>query len=388
MRKIAVLTGSRGDYSVYSSVLDAIDKRRDLKYEFIVTGMHLSARFGHTIDELIKDHRKIGAKFPMLKYPDTLSGMVKNTGVCMIGVTEAILKIKPDAILVLGDRGEQLVAALAGAHMNIPVAHLHGGEVSGTIDESIRHAVTKFAHIHLAATKKSRERIIKLGEKKENVFLVGSPGVDSVKKKGRMSRFEVAGYFGFNPDLPIILAVQHPVTTEFKVAAENMKVFTEALIELDEQTVCIYSNSDAGYIRMMQALESRLKERKFRHKIKIYKSLPHDIYLSLLKHADVMIGNSSSGIIEAPSCKTPYVLVGTRQEGREKAKSILEAGYNKRQIIKAAKKALNDKAFKRTVNNCKKPYDPFNDANSGRRVARILATFKISSGLLQKRITY
>jgi len=387
MRKIAVLTGSRGDYSVYSSVLDAIDKRKDLKYELIVTGMHLSSSFGRTIDELIKDRRKVGAKVPMLKYADTLSGMVKNTGVCLIGVTEAIQKIRPDAILVLGDRGEQLAAAVAGAHMNIPVAHLHGGEVSGTIDESIRHAITKFAHIHLAATKKSRERIIKLGEKKENVFLVGAPGVDSVKKKGRIPRSEVAAYFGFKPEFPIVLAVQHPVTTEFKTAAENMRVFAEALIELNEQTVCIYSNSDAGYAKMMKALELRL-ERDPRHKIKVYKSLPHDIYLSLLKHADVMVGNSSSGIIEAPSCKTPYVLVGTRQDGRERAKSILEAGYNKKEIIKTMKKALNDKAFKNVVNNCKKPYDPFNDANSGRRVAKILATFNISPELLQKRITY
>lgn len=388
MRKIAVLTGSRGDYSVYSSVLDAIDKRKDLKYELIVTGMHLSRRFGRTVDELIKDRRKIGAMVRMLKYPDTLSGMVKNMGVCMVGVTEAILRINPDMILVLGDRGEQLAAAAAGAHMNIPVAHLHGGEVSGTIDESIRHAITKFAHIHLAATRKSRERIIRLGERRENVFLVGAPGVDSVKKKGRMTRPDIAGHFGFDPGLPIILAVQHPVTTEFKAAAENMKVFIEALIGLNEQTVCIYSNSDAGYAKMMWALESRLKAGGHRRKIRVFKSLPHDVYLSLLKQADVMIGNSSSGVIEAPSCKTPYVLVGTRQDGREKARSILETGYDKREIMKAAKKALKDKGFKRMVNKCKKPYDPFNDADSGRRVAEILATFRVPPRLLQKRIAY
>ena len=388
MRKVAVLTGTRGDYSVYISVLDAIDEYPGLDYELIVTGMHLSHKFGYTVDEIKKDGRKIGAEVPMLKYEDTLAGMTKNTGVAVIGIAEALEKTEPDVVLVLGDRGEQLAAAMAGAHMNLPVAHLHGGEVSGTIDESIRHAVTKFAHIHLAATKKSRERIIRLGEKEENVYLVGAPGIDAVKKKGRMSRKEVADYFSFDPDKIIILAVQHPVTTEFEEAKKNMKVLADSLIELDKQTVFVYSNSDAGYTNMMEMLELGIRDAGKEKRMKVYRSLAHEVYLSLMKQADVMIGNSSSGVIEAPSCQTPYVLVGTRQAGREKAESVLDAGYDKDEILKAVDKALYDKEFKEIVKTSEKPYDPFNDTYAGRRTAEALAAFRITPELLQKRITY
>ncbi len=388
MRKVAVLTGTRGEYGIYASVLDAIDERPDLDYKLIVTGMHLSKKFGYTIKEIKKDDRKIGAQVPMLKYEDTLVGMVKNTGIAIIGIAQALEKIRPDVILVLGDRGEQLAAAMAGAHMNIPVAHLHGGEVSGTIDESIRHAITKFVHIHLPATRKSEERIIKLGEKKENIYLVGAPGIDAVNKKGRMNRKEVADYFDFDPKKILVLAVQHPVTTEFEYGQGNMKIIADALIGLDEQTVCIYSNSDAGYTKMMKSLDFSIKDAGNEKKIKVYKTLPYEIFISLMKQADVMIGNSSSGVIEAPSCKMPYVLVGTRQQGREKAESVLEVPYNKDAILSAVDRALNDKEFKKIVKTCKKPYDPFGDANAGRRVAEVLATFIITPDLLQKKIIY
>lgn len=388
MRRVAVITGSRGDYSIYCSVLDAIDEHGGLDYELIVTGMHLSESFGYTINEIKKDGRKIGAEVPFLKYSDSLSGMVKNTGIAIIGITEAIEKIRPDLILVLGDRGEQLAAAMAGAHMNIPVAHLHGGEVSGTIDESIRHAVTKFAHIHLPATKESRARLIKLGEREENIFLVGAPGVDAVKRRGQMSREEIGKYFGFDPNDSMILVVQHPVTTEFESARENMRVLVDSLMSLNKQAVCIYANSDAGYSRMMRELESRIRLSKAEGEIRVFKSLPHEVYLSVMKHSDVMMGNSSSGIIEAPSCEIPYVLIGSRQDGREKAKSILEVGYNLDQILEAVHKALNDREFRHAAKTCEKPYDPFNDANSGKRVAEIIWNVQITSELLQKRITY
>jgi UDP-N-acetylglucosamine 2-epimerase (non-hydrolysing)/GDP/UDP-N,N'-diacetylbacillosamine 2-epimerase (hydrolysing) len=386
MRKIAVLTGSRGDYGVYSSVLDAIDVHPDLEYELIVTCMHLENEFGYTIREIEKDKRKIGAKVSMLKYGDGLGAMAKNTGTAIVGITQALEQIKPDIVLVLGDRGEQLAAAIAAAHLNIAVAHLHGGEVSGTIDESIRHAITKFAHIHLAPTHKSKERILKLGERYDSVFVVGAPGVDSVKRKAKLSREQIAGHFSFDEKKPIVLAVQHPVTTEFNSAKDNMSAVADALVELDEQAVFIYSNSDAGYGAMMDELTEKIKAAG--ENIKMFKSLPHDIYLGMLESVDVMIGNSSSGVIEAPSCQTPYVLVGSRQQGREKAQSIIEVDYDKDKIIEAAHKAISDKAFKQLVNDCPKPYDPFNDDKAGERTAQILATFEITPEIIQKRITY
>lgn len=388
MRKVAIVTGTRGEYGIYESVMDAISGRQDLSYELVVTGMHLSRKFGNTIKEIIKDRRKIGAKVPMLKNEDTPAGMAKNLGVCVIGMAKAFEKMTPDVILVLGDRGEQLAAAIAGAHMNIPVAHLHGGEVSGTIDESIRHAITKFSHIHLPPTKRSAEYTERMGEKKENIHLVGAPGVDSVKNKGKMTRGEVAKFLGFDPSKRIILSLQYPVTTEFEQAGRNMGTVMDALIELNEQTAYIYSNSDAGYTKMMDAVEKKIKGAGKADKIKVFKSLPHEVYLSLMKNCSVMIGNSSSGVIEAPSCSTPYVLVGTRQQGREMADSIQEVGYDTDAIVKAARKAMDDESFKKLVKACEKPYDPFNDANTGKRVADALATFKITPELLQKRLAY
>jgi UDP-N-acetylglucosamine 2-epimerase (non-hydrolysing)/GDP/UDP-N,N'-diacetylbacillosamine 2-epimerase (hydrolysing) len=383
-RKIAVVTGTRGEYGIYSSVLDAIDKRKDLDYSLIVTCMHLSKEFGYTVKEIEKDKRKIGAKVHMLKYEDTGAGMAKNTGVALIGITKAIQKIKPDVILVLGDRDEQLAGAMAGAHMNIPVAHLHGGEVSGTIDESIRHAITRFAHVHLPATKKSRERLIKMGERPENIYLVGSPGIDSIRNGNLMSREKIAKKFKFDPNKKIVLALQYPVTTEFNQAKKNMQSFMESLVELGEQTVYVYSNSDAGYTKMMKVADEYIKKNKF---INMHRSLNHDVYLSVMKNSDLMIGNSSSGVIEAPSCKTPYILVGTRQQGREKAKSIIEVNYDKNMIMLAAKRALKPE-FMRIVRTCEKPYDPFKDGRSGNRVAEVLAKLRITPKLIQKRIAY
>jgi UDP-N-acetylglucosamine 2-epimerase (non-hydrolysing)/GDP/UDP-N,N'-diacetylbacillosamine 2-epimerase (hydrolysing) len=203
-----------------------------------------------------------------------------------------------------------------------------------------------------------------------------------------MSREEIARYFHFDPKKRIILAGQHPVTTEFDMAARNIRVVIEALNALDEQTVFIYSNSDAGYTKMMWELRLCIRTSGKEDKIKVYRSLPHELYVSLLKNADVMVGNSSSGIVEAPSCNIPYVLVGTRQDGREKARSIIEVHYNKKEILRAVEKALYDRRFKKIVKTCAKPYDPFGDDNAGKRAAEVLATFKITQRLLQKRITY
>jgi|ETN01SMinimDraft_4_1059930.scaffolds.fasta_scaffold03416_4 UDP-N-acetylglucosamine 2-epimerase (non-hydrolysing)/GDP/UDP-N,N'-diacetylbacillosamine 2-epimerase (hydrolysing) len=388
MRKIAIVTGTRGEYGIYTSVLDAIDAHPDIEYELIVTCMHLSEQFGHTIDEIRKDGRKIGAEVDMLKYPDTLAGMSKNAGVAIIGMTEAIEKIKPDIVLVLGDRDEQLAGAIAGAHMNIPVAHLHGGEMTGTLlDENIRHAITKYSHIHLPATKRSAEYIERMGEPKENIILVGAAGVDSVKRKGKMSREELAKRFDFDPNKRIILSLQYPVTTQYEEMKQQMEEVMDALLELNEQTVYVYSNSDAGHTEMMEVLEEKVGATE--NKIKIFKSLSYEVYLSLMKTADVMMGNSSSGVLEAPSCETPYVLIGTRQQGREQAASIQEIPCKKEDILKAVDKALNDEEFKEIIKTCEKPYDPFNDDNSGKRIAEALATFDIEKPeLLQKKLTY
>jgi len=379
MRKIAVVTGTRAEYGILTSVMDAIKKEKGLKAGFVVTGMHLLKEFGNTINEIRKDRYPIWAVVPMLKNTKTPEGMAESLGRGVQGMAKAFEKIKPDIVVVLGDRDEPLAAAAAASHMNIPVAHIHGGEVTGSIDESIRHAITKFAHIHFAATAKSVERLKKMGEDRWRIHLVGSPGVDSIKNKKLMGRKEIERKFGFNNE-KIILAVQHPVTTEYKVAKKNMNEVISALLQLNEQTVYIYSNSDAGYNKMMQQVLKRARKNK---KIKLFKNLNHILYLSTMKNADVMVGNSSSGLIEAPSLQTPYVLIGTRQSGRERAKSVIQVDYKKAQIVTAAKKAMRKKLGK-----VKNPFDPFGDGRAGVRIARILKKVKINEGLIQKRMAY
>lgn len=181
-RKIAVITGTRADYGIYYSVLKAIQNHKELELSLVVCGMHLCSEFGMTVNEIEKDGFPIADRVETILASDTGASMAKSIGMTLLGLTQSLERIKPDVLVVLGDRGEMMAAALAGIHMNIPVAHIHGGEVTGTVDESIRHAITKLAHIHLPATEDSRQRIIRLGEKEENIYVVGAPGIDYIKK--------------------------------------------------------------------------------------------------------------------------------------------------------------------------------------------------------------
>lgn len=384
MRKIAILTGTRAEYGILTSLIKAIQKHPDLIYELIVTGMHISPQFGTTINEIKKDKAKIGAEVDMHLGGNTGKEMAQSVGHGIIGIADALEKIKPDILVVLGDRGEPLAGAIAASHMNIPIAHLHGGEVTGTIDESIRHAITRFSHIHLPATKKSVERLIKMGEDKKNIYLVGAPGLDPILHESLMTKDELYEYLNFDKTKPFILAVQHPVTTEFKDTVQNTKETVNAITKLNMQTIFIGSNSDAGTVTMTNLIE-KLKQNKL---VRYYISIPHKIYLSAMKFCSFMISNSSSGIIEAPSFGIPVINLGTRQQGRERAKNIIDIDYNIKQILRAADKALHDKEFIKMCRKKENPYNPFRDAQAGERTAQILAKIKIDNKIIQKKITY
>jgi len=302
-------------------------------------------------------------------------------GKCVLELAPILEKIKPDILLVLTDLGHTLAGAIAGAYMNIPVAHLHGGDVSGSVDESVRHAITKLSHIHFPATKKSAERIIKMGEEPWRVYTVGAPGLDSILSKKLLSQREIAKKYKLNLSKPILLVIQHPVTTEVEDAALQMKETMEAIKELGYQTIIIYPNADAGGRRMIKVIE-RYKKYPF---IKIFKSIPRKDYLSLMKITNVMVGNSSSGIIESPSFHLPVINVGARQIWRERADNVIDVDYNKNQIKKAIKKALFEEKFKEKVKKCKNPYG---GGKSGIRIANILSKIKINKKLLQKKLTY
>jgi UDP-hydrolysing UDP-N-acetyl-D-glucosamine 2-epimerase len=380
MRKIAAVTGTRAEYGVSKSIFTAIQKHPNLELELIVTGMHLSKEFGYTFKEIKRDRFKT-AILNTLYSEDTGAAMTRTIGRCVLQLADTLEDMKPDILLVLTDLGHTLAGAIVGAYMNIPVAHISGGDVSGTVDEPVRHAITKLSHIHFPATKKSAERIIKMGEESWRVHIVGAPGLDSILNEKLIVCEEIAKKYNLDLAKPVVLMVQHPVTTECDEAAKQIRETLNAIVELKHQTVLIYPNADAGGRRMIKVIK---KYEKYPF-IKTFKSLPHKEYLSLMKIADVMVGNSSSGIVEAPSFHLPVVNIGTRQEGRERAGNVIDVDYDKNKIIKAVKKALHDEKFKAKVKKCKSPYG---DGKASQRIVKILSEIKIDKKLLQKRMTY
>jgi len=381
MRKIAVMTGTRAEYGNLKPLLKAINKHPRLDLALIVTAMHLSKEFGYTIKEIRKDGFRVDTKVEMLHAEDTGAAMAESIGKCVIRMVGVLEQIKPDILLLLGDRAEMLAGAVAAAYMGIPIAHLHGGDVSSSVDESVRHAITKLAHIHFPATRGSANRIIKMGEDPSRIFVVGALTMDTILNEKLPKRAELSKKYGFDLSKPILLVLQHPIVTEADEAAGQMKETLDAIVELKHQTILIYPNADAGGRRMIKVIK---KYEKYPF-IESFKSIPYADYLGLMRVASVMVGNSSSGIIEAPAFRLPVVNIGTRQKGRERSTNVIDVGYNRREIVKAVKKALHDRKFRAKVKKCKNPYG---DGKASQRIVKELSKIKITPELLQKRITY
>ncbi|OOB79970.1 MAG: UDP-N-acetyl-D-glucosamine 2-epimerase, UDP-hydrolysing [Epulopiscium sp. Nuni2H_MBin001] len=377
MRKICIITGTRANYGRLKPVLNAIIAHNDLELQLIVTGMHLSSTCGHTIDEIKADGYTIDYQVDMQL--DETGSMAKSLGHAIIGITDAFETLQPDIILILGDRGEELAAAIAGAHMNIPVAHMHGGEVTGTIDESIRHAITKFAHIHFAATQNSYDRIKKLGENPDFIFNIGSCGLDTILNRSYLTKQTLFEKYNLTLHLPLILVLQHPVTTQKEQAAFQMSQTMQAVTAVNAQVIVIYPNSDSGSSQMIDVIN------KYKDDVHIYKNLPFEDYLNFLKHANVLVGNSSSAIMEAPSYGLPSIDIGIRQDGRECTCNVIKAGHDKTEILEKLTLCLYDKKL---INSIKQCINPYGDGNTSRKAAEILAALNINHNLIQKQITY
>ena len=383
VKKIAVITGTRAEYGLLYPVMRAIQDHSELDLSIIATGMHLSPEHGYTITEIENDGFKVDVAVDMLLSNDTGASMAKSLGIGIIGIAQALEHIKTDIVLVLGDRGEPLAAAIIALHMNIPIAHIHGGDTmtGGVIDSSIRHSITKFAHIHFPATEESAARIEKLGEEPWRIHTVGAPGLDTILNTELLPKEQIIERYSLNANEPLLLAVQHPVTTQPENAANEMRTILEALAELGMQTILVYPNSDAGGRSMIEAI----KEYEHLPFLRTFKSLPHIEYLSLLNIAYVLVGNSSSGIIEASSFHLPVVNIGIRQEGRQRENNVIDVVSDKEKIIEAINTALHDEEFKQKVNECVNLYG---DGKAGLRIAEVLAGLEIDQKLLQKKITY
>lgn len=381
MRSIAVITGTRAEYGILIPVLKAIQKEPNLKLHLIVTGMHLAKEFGYTAEVIKNDGFDITSTVDMLISGDTPEAMSKSIGLGVIGMSSVWQQLRPDIILILGDRIEPLAAAISGAYMNIPVAHIHGGDVCGTIDSMARHSITNFSHIHFAATEKSAQRIKNMGEEEWRIHVTGSPALDVVLNETYSNAESLANKYSIDFSQPLILLLQHSITTQNESAGKQMKTSLDAIKELGYATIVVYPNSDAGGRQIIETIKIY---RQYPW-IKTFKNLPRPDFLGLMKAASVLVGNSSSGIIEAPSLGLPVINIGIRQEGREKAGNIIDVEHDKAQIIRAIKKALSDEVFLSEVN---KKMNPYGDGQSANRIAMILSELEITSRLLQKKFIF
>lgn len=377
--KILFVTERRADYSKLRPVIRAVIDSGKFDYYLVVTGSHLMKRHGYTINEIKSDGFRIYKKFKMFRENETddPSAMTAAFGRAVLSLTKIIRSLKPDIIFSGFDIGGNFAAAIIGAHMNIHVAHLEGGEITGTIDEPIRHATSKFAHIHFTSNKEATRRLVKMGEDPRHIFTVGNPSLDAIKSLKIVPRSELEKEFGIDLQKPLILVVQHTVTTEINDIDRYFLETIHAVKELDIQSIIIAGNTDAG----SQKIRKIIRNSKMTH----YDHLTFTKYISLLRHTSAIVGNSSSGIMEAPFLRVPSVNVGTRQEGRGKTASIINVGYDRAEIKKAIRKALSDKKFLAAV---KKQKSLHGDGTAAKRIVRILEGLDLKKIPIQKKLAY
>ncbi len=383
MRKICVVVGSRANYSSIKSTMQAIQAHPDLELQVVVGASALLDRYGSVVEQVEQDGFEPVAKVFMLIEGETPATMAKSTGLGLLELPTIFETLQPDIVLTVGDRFETMSTVLAAAYMNIPLAHTMGGEVSGTIDESIRHAVTKFAHIHFPACSDARERIIKLGERPEDIYLVGCPRIDLVAdvlerdQNGLGPDLFAEGVGGvFDLNKPFLMLSQHPVTTEYGEGEKQITETLTAIHDLGIPSIALWPNADAGSEDISRGM------RKFREHfndshIHFFKNLSTDIYISLMRRTACLVGNSSSSIREGAFIGTPAVNIGTRQKMRQRGCNVIDVENHRKAIAEA---------ILRQVEHGQYPSEPiYGDGHAGERIANVLSR---CSWRLQKRITY
>jgi len=354
MKKICVVTGTRAEYGLLRWVIEGIRQSSELDLQLIATGMHLSPEFGMTVEAIEEDGFKIDRKVEMLLSSDTAVGVTKSMGLGMIGFADALSELKPDLMLVLGDRYEIFAAAASAMIARIPIAHLHGGETTeGAFDEAIRHSITKISHLHFVAAEEYRRRVIQLGELPEHVFNVGGLGIDNILRLKLLTRDELEEALNFKLEKRNLLITFHPVTLEQNTSAQQMDELLAALAELkDTGLIFTMPNADTeGRILFHQVEAFCAKHSQAR----AYTSLGQLRYLSCLQHVDGVVGNSSSGLTEVPSFNKGTINIGDRQRGRLRAASVIDC-QPERKSISMAISQLFTSAFRTTLSKVENPY--------------------------------
>lgn len=382
-RKICVVIGSRANYSSIKSAMSAIQAHPQLQLQLVIGASALLDRYGAVINLIERDGFQVSARVHMLIEGETPATMAKSTGLGLLELPTIFDQLAPDFVLTVGDRFETMATTLAAAYMNIPIAHTMGGEVSGTIDESIRHAVTKFAHVHFPASQEARERIIRLGERPEDVYMVGCPRIDLVAEilasddaELGDELFDVGVGQRFDLEQPFVLVSQHPVTTEFGAGERQITATLEAVRDSGLPAIVLWPNADAGSDDIARGIR-KWRERGLGDRMHFFKNLPVATYVRLMRRAACLLGNSSSGIREGAFIGTPVVNIGSRQDMRERGSNVIDSGYSRDEILSAIRVQVDHGRY---------AMEPiYGDGKAGKRIADALVTANPS---VQKRITY
>jgi GDP/UDP-N,N'-diacetylbacillosamine 2-epimerase (hydrolysing) len=383
LRNILVVTGTRSEYGLLYWTMKEIENDKDLNLQLIVTGNHLVDDYGYTVKTIRNDGFNIDEEIDMIINSNNKSSIVKSMGLELIQMAQAFDRLKPDILLVLGDRYEIFVAATCAMMMNIPIAHMNGGEsTEGAVDEQIRHAITKMSHIHFPGAEYYKERIIKMGEEDWRTFNVGQSGLENIRRLSLLTKTEVEMELGLSLSKNTFLITYHPVTLDIENVEEQIDNLLCAISKFDVNYVFTYPNADFGSKTIIDKINIFKDSNENAY---IFHSLGQKRYLSLMKYADVMIGNSSSGIIEASIFKMPVVNIGDRQKGRLRSENIIDVSYNENDIVKGIDMALYDLEFKSSLSNIKNVYG---DGNTSRYIADILKNIKLDKNLLYKKLNF
>src|SRR5271165_3068967 len=376
-RKIAVVSTSRADYSHLYWPLHGLSRHPDVDLKLIAMGPHLSPEFGNTVREIERDGLEIAARIECLLSSDTDVGMAKTIGVATLSLADCLGQMRPDLILLIADRYEMLAPAAVALALRIPIAHIEGGEISeGAIDDAVRHALTKMSHVHFTSTFEARARVIALGEEEWRVHRAGAPSIDHLRRNTLLTREQLEGQLHIDLARPSAVVAYHPVTIVRDTTQEADALFA-ALSEVQGQILFCYPNADAGSRELIQRTEQFLEQRR---DARVFVNLGALAYWSLLRQGDVMIGNSSSGIMETPSFALPTVNVGMRQQGRERARNILDAASDKADILAKVEIARSEQ-FRLSLERMENPYG---DGHASETIVSVLTSVPLGEKLLIK----
>jgi UDP-hydrolysing UDP-N-acetyl-D-glucosamine 2-epimerase len=383
VRKVCVVVGSRANYSSIKSAMRAIESHPELRLQLVVGASALLDRYGTVLDVIEQDGFRPDERVFMLIEGETPGTMAKSTGLGLLELPTAFDRLRPDIVITVGDRFETMATALAATYMNIPLAHTMGGEVSGNIDESIRHAVTKFSHVHFPASADAAERIVRMGEDPDSVHVVGCPRMDLVAEvlaestNGRLSELFEQGVGGtFDLDQPFLLVSQHPVTTEYGDGERQIAETMRAVQELELPAIVLWPNADAGSEDVARGIR-KFREHEDDSRVHFFKNLPTSDYIRLMARTACLIGNSSSAIREGSFIGTPAVNIGRRQEGRQRGDNVVDVDYDHGEIAEAVRGQLDHGSY------ATEPI--YGDGHAGERIADVLARVEVR---VQKRIRY